>query len=58
MNGGEGFDFMKTTAHALAETIPHARYEELPGQPHAVDAKVLAPVLADFFCVSPAIVRR
>jgi hypothetical protein len=27
--------------------------EELPGQRHDVDAKVLAPVLADFFCASP-----
>jgi hypothetical protein len=57
MNGGAGFGFMRTTAKALAETIPNARYLELPGQRHDVDAKVLAPVLADFFCVSPALSR-
>ena len=58
MNGGEGFDFMRTTAKALAQIIPDVRYEELPGQRHDVDGKVLAPILADFFCVSPATVRR
>jgi pimeloyl-ACP methyl ester carboxylesterase len=57
MNGGEGFDFMRTTAKALAKTIPDARYKELPGQRHDVDAKVLAPVLADFFCATPALSR-
>jgi pimeloyl-ACP methyl ester carboxylesterase len=57
MNGGEGFDFMKVTAKALSETIPNARYQELPGQTHNVDAKVLAPVLADFFCADVAVGR-
>jgi hypothetical protein len=33
---------MRTTAKALAETIPHASYQELPGQRHDVDAKALA----------------
>jgi hypothetical protein len=33
-------------------TIPHATYQELPNQRHDVDAKVLAPVLSDFFCTS------
>ncbi|HEX7495843.1 MAG TPA: hypothetical protein VF349_04345, partial [Candidatus Limnocylindrales bacterium] len=58
MNGGEGFDFMRTTAKALAEAIPNARYLELPGQRHDVDAKVLATVLAEFFCAAPAGVPR
>ncbi len=58
MNGGEGFDFMRTTAKALAETIPNARYMELPGQRHDVDGKVLAPILAEFFCMTPAGLRR
>jgi pimeloyl-ACP methyl ester carboxylesterase len=52
MNGGAGFDFMKITAHSLAEAIPHATYQELPDQTHAVDAKVLAPALSDFFCAA------
>jgi hypothetical protein len=40
----------RTTPRGRATTIPNARYLELPGQRHDVDAKVLAPVLADFFC--------
>jgi pimeloyl-ACP methyl ester carboxylesterase len=52
MNGGAGFDFMRTTARSLAEIIPHAQYQELPDQRHDVDAKALAPVLADFFCAA------
>jgi hypothetical protein len=34
-----------------------ARYQELPGQRYDVDAKALAPVLADFFCTTPALSR-
>jgi pimeloyl-ACP methyl ester carboxylesterase len=55
MNGSEGFDFMKITAKALSETIPNGRYQELAGQRHDVDAKVLAPVLSDFFCADVAV---
>jgi hypothetical protein len=36
----------------LAETIPHSTYQELPGRRHDVIARVLAPVLSDFFCAS------
>jgi pimeloyl-ACP methyl ester carboxylesterase len=58
MNGEASFDFMKITAKALSETIPGARYQELPGQRHDVDAKVLAPVLDEFFCTAAAGVGR
>jgi pimeloyl-ACP methyl ester carboxylesterase len=58
MSGGASFDFMKPAALAIAGTIPNARYQELPGQRHDVDAKVIAPVLADFFCEAPAGARR
>jgi pimeloyl-ACP methyl ester carboxylesterase len=54
MNGGAGFDFMRTTAKELAQIIPDARYRELPGQRHDVDPNVIAPVLDDFFCTATA----
>jgi pimeloyl-ACP methyl ester carboxylesterase len=53
MNGGLSYDFMRDTARELQKTIPHAAYRELPGQRHDVDAKVVAPILADFFCTAP-----
>jgi hypothetical protein len=41
--------FMRQTADALAEVMPHATRRTLEGQTHAVDAKALAPVLIEFF---------
>jgi len=46
---GTVLPFMKDTATALARAIPHAQQRTLEGQPHDVDLKVLAPVLAEFF---------
>lgn len=37
------------TADALAKALPHAGRQTLEGQTHQVDAKVLAPVLIEFF---------
>jgi pimeloyl-ACP methyl ester carboxylesterase len=53
MNGGAGFDFMRGSAKELEKLIPNATYREIPGQRHDVDAKVLAPILDDFFCTAP-----
>ncbi|HEX5502363.1 MAG TPA: alpha/beta fold hydrolase [Thermomicrobiales bacterium] len=36
-------------ARAMASALPHARHRALAGQPHNVDAGVMAPVLAEFF---------
>jgi pimeloyl-ACP methyl ester carboxylesterase len=58
MSGSASFDFMRPAAEQIANTIPGARYRELPGQRHDVDPKVLAPVLADFFCTATAGVGR
>jgi pimeloyl-ACP methyl ester carboxylesterase len=58
MNGGLGFDFMRTTARALTAIISHAQYRELPDQTHDVAAEALAPVLDDFFCTAPATASR
>jgi pimeloyl-ACP methyl ester carboxylesterase len=55
MSGSASMDFMGPSAREVAEAIPNARYRELPGQTHAVDSKVLAPILDEFFCAAGAI---
>ena len=49
MDGGNSPDWMRHSAQALAETLPHARQRTLAGQTHAVDPNLLAPVLIEFF---------
>lgn len=52
MDGGgsrEQYPFMAVTADALAAAIPDAKRQTLPGQTHAVDAKVLGPELIRYF---------
>ena len=52
MDGEESlkmYPFMRTTADALAQAMPNAERRTLKGQGHDVDAKVLAPVLVEFF---------
>ncbi|MDB5101502.1 MAG: alpha/beta hydrolase, partial [Cyanobacteria bacterium RYN_339] len=36
-------------AKALADVLPGARYQTLPGQTHMVKAQAIAPALAAFF---------
>ena len=47
--GGATWEWMRTTAQALAEAMPHAEYRVLEGQSHDVSPAVLAPALAEFF---------
>ena len=49
MAGGADMPFMRDTAAALAELLPAGEAQFLDGQPHNVDAAVLAPVLRTFF---------
>lgn len=52
MDGGASLEmmpFMRASAEALAQAIPHAQHQVLPGQQHDVDPKVLAPALIAFF---------
>jgi pimeloyl-ACP methyl ester carboxylesterase len=52
MNGGaslETMPFMHPTAEKLATVIPNAQRRTIDGQGHDVSAKVLAPVLVEFF---------
>ena len=51
--GGKSPSWMHNGARAVATALPHARYRELKGQVHDVSAKVLAPVLREFFEGSP-----
>jgi hypothetical protein len=46
---GTSIPFMLDTATALANAITHDRQFTLEGQRHAVDLKVLSPVLVEFF---------
>ena len=41
--------FMRPTATALAQAIPHAQHRTLEGQTHDVSPQALAPVLIEFF---------
>jgi hypothetical protein len=55
MDGSASYDvmpFMRASALALTEAIPHAQHKILEGQRHDVDSKVLAPVLVEFFTAS------
>jgi pimeloyl-ACP methyl ester carboxylesterase len=52
MGGSASYEFMpfmRATAETLTNAIPNAQHRILEGQRHDVDAKVLAPVLAEFF---------
>jgi pimeloyl-ACP methyl ester carboxylesterase len=47
--GGADMPFMRASAQALAEAIPHGEVRFLDGQGHNVDPQVLAPALKEFF---------
>jgi pimeloyl-ACP methyl ester carboxylesterase len=49
VTGGASERFMRDGGEALTELLPQASCQVLDGQDHNVDAKVLAPVLIDFF---------
>jgi pimeloyl-ACP methyl ester carboxylesterase len=47
--GGTDFPWMRDTARALADAMPHGEVRLLDGQGHAVDPEALAPVLKESF---------
>lgn len=52
MDGGASLQtmpFMRPTAEKIAASVPNAQHRTIEGQAHNVDAKVLAPVLLQFF---------
>jgi pimeloyl-ACP methyl ester carboxylesterase len=46
--GGKSPTYMRNAQAAIADAVPGARLETLPGQTHMIKAKVVAPVLAAF----------
>lgn len=48
MSGEASFEFMQSSAQALAAAMPNAQHLVLAGQTHEVEAAALAPVLKDF----------
>ncbi|MGW4489127.1 alpha/beta fold hydrolase [Amycolatopsis sp. NPDC004368] len=50
LSGGAGEAWMAASARAVAETVPHARYESIPGQDHGVlnAPKSLRAILTEF----------
>jgi pimeloyl-ACP methyl ester carboxylesterase len=46
--GGASFPFMRVTAQALADALPHGEARILDGQTHDIEPAVLGPVLAAF----------
>lgn len=49
MHGGAGAASMRDAARAISEAMPKAQLRTLARQTHGVSAKVLAPVLVEFF---------
>jgi hypothetical protein len=49
LDGGKSPTWIRSGARALASVLSRAQSTTLEGQTHDVDAKVLAPVLSDFF---------
>ena len=48
-DGGASPAWLHNAAEALAKELPHASRQTLEDQTHQVDAKVLAPVLIEFY---------
>ncbi|MFN3428872.1 MAG: alpha/beta fold hydrolase [Candidatus Sericytochromatia bacterium] len=49
IDGGKSPAWMRHAARAIANVLPGATHQTLPGQTHAVKAEVLAPALVAFF---------
>jgi pimeloyl-ACP methyl ester carboxylesterase len=49
IDGGKSPQWMRDAQHAIAAAVPGATHRSLPGQTHMVKAKVITPVVADYF---------
>ena len=48
VNGGKSPGWMKTSVRALADAVPGAEHQEVPGQNHMIKAAAIAPVISGF----------
>lgn len=48
VDGGKSPAWMRNAAQALAEVLPNAEYNTIPGQTHMLKPAAIAPVLVDF----------
>jgi len=55
MNGSKSDARLRDVARKVAETIPHARHQELAGQTHAVKAGALVPPVVKFLASHSAV---
>jgi pimeloyl-ACP methyl ester carboxylesterase len=46
---GVDTSFFRKAAQAIADMVPHGKYQVLKGQKHDVKAEVIAPVLSEFY---------
>jgi hypothetical protein len=53
--GGKSPAFFHNATRMLAELLPDAQHHVLDGQTHMVKAKVLGPVLVDYFAPGSAV---
>jgi hypothetical protein len=55
LDRGESPPQLRNAVAAVTELLPNATRQTLEGQGHGAPSEVLAPVLAEFFLVEPAI---
>lgn len=48
VNGGKSPGWMKTSVRAVADAVPGAEHQEVPGQNHMIKAAAIAPVISGF----------
>ena len=46
---GVGTSFFRKAARAIADMVPHGKFQLLTGQNHDVKTEAIAPVLSEFF---------
>lgn len=52
LEGGKSPEWMRNAQRALADAVPGAEHRSLDGQTHMVKAKVVGPVLAEWFATA------